>query len=916
MAINVNGYNNTFQEFADFAKLMVDGQGDDNSIARISSGLDVQGGALAGRTISASGTDSLRGFFKWTRSADDKQANNEARTLFRNAVIDMFGGESKIPRAVRDAMILADYGKGKPLTARRILAVKAAIDASGTKETRSEKLRLETFESPAVEQAARNMGYVRSELPKIARAVHFYAQAQGVSEADALREVGRPGSEANRLMEYGGRFLESAENFADGLRLVAKFSEWHDGISSARAAASGKNPDLGALDTPSKINAYARASKPEAKLALERFIFEDIAADPEFNLKETDAERAFGVEHNPVSRHMIVAENTGIVGTLANMPPEKRRVVFAAFNALQTLAPSAARHQEKMQVGYESQFLGRVLRHLPKLEALMAKGPLTGRDIVKTCFPDIRNPGNCDIHTIKKWEDDISSRYLALPQKVQNAVLPMLEYAGATLDEALAAAAKGKKPPTVPFYSDAQYSLAEASSFATCGLATMNGDICRLSPYTDVKGGDAKEVFSIDRHAWKFTFPDGERLETSGTRLDGIPRVGEKITNLCGEVHRKQIGTVAYLLSQSGVGVLKNQPLAGYGIATNEHSPVDFALSRDAETGAVTITYTSPKELPVKFSWTATVAVDGTVTATPFTIEKPVAKLDERAARSLVDGAAAELGVALDDGRKNEAVQLLRKHGTNMYRRNAQLFARFAVNLARLGAGPQAKTAMASATAASVREWRDFGFGDKGTAPLANAAKDLANAVIRDYMQPRKVGSFKNGIFDTMLADANRATFIFNGKTHEKTPAAELIPAFKALVPDPAKQKALSTWLNQLCFNTILSPSMGVAYNETGVNAIELPGARALANRDMTKGVFETSLIDAYGHDFVHDLQVSPDGKTATITQTVTADLSSPGSQMNKKITFGQVTLSQRLVIDLTAEIPTVTDLQISQEFI
>ena len=47
----------------------------------------------------------------------------------------------------------------------------------------------------------------------------------------------------------------------------------------------------------------------------------------------------------------------------------------------------------------------------------------------------------------------------------------------------------------------------------------------------------------------------------------------------------------------------------------------------------------------------------------------------------------------------------------------------------------------------------------------------------------------------------------------------------------------------------------------------------------------------------------------------MTADLSSPGSQMYKKISFGQVTISQRLVIDLTAEIPTVKDFQISQEF-
>ena len=280
-----------------------------------------------------------------------------------------------------------------------------------------------------------------------------------------------------------------------------------------------------------------------------------------------------------------------------------------------------------------------------------------------------------------------------------------------------------------------------------------------------------------------------------------------------------------------------------------------------------------------------------------------------------MDGAIAKLGVGLDEARRNEAVQLLQKHGTNMYRQNAQLFAKFIVNLVNHDATPQARTALAAATAASLREWRDFGFGDKGMAAFANAAKDMANAVIRDYMKPGNADKFNDNILGTMTADANRATFIFNGTTYRKTPAAQLIPAFKSLVPDPKKQKALSSWLNQLCASTFKMPSMGVQYSETGVNAIKLPGAGALANIDMTSGIYMNDLLDSYGHDLVHDLQVSPDGKTATITQTVTADLSSPGSQMNKKISFGQVTLSQRLVIDLTAEIPTVTDFQVSQEF-
>ena len=40
----------------------------------------------------------------------------------------MFGSEANIPRSVREAMNLDDFGQGKPLTARRIIAVKAEVD--------------------------------------------------------------------------------------------------------------------------------------------------------------------------------------------------------------------------------------------------------------------------------------------------------------------------------------------------------------------------------------------------------------------------------------------------------------------------------------------------------------------------------------------------------------------------------------------------------------------------------------------------------------------------------------------------------------------------------------------------------------------------------------------------------------------
>ena len=130
MALDINGYSDTFRAFTDFAKVMTEGKGGMNSIARVETGVDITTGALAGRTVTASTTDSIRGLFKWFRSPDDQTANNETRKIFRDAINEMFGGESKIPDSVRDAMRMADYDKGKPLTARRILIVKEAVDAA------------------------------------------------------------------------------------------------------------------------------------------------------------------------------------------------------------------------------------------------------------------------------------------------------------------------------------------------------------------------------------------------------------------------------------------------------------------------------------------------------------------------------------------------------------------------------------------------------------------------------------------------------------------------------------------------------------------------------------------------------------------------------------------------------------------
>ena len=61
------------------------------------------------------------------RSSAQKDANNAVRTAFRSAVEELFGGFDNIPESVKNVMKLEDYGKGRPLTSRRIRAVQDAI---------------------------------------------------------------------------------------------------------------------------------------------------------------------------------------------------------------------------------------------------------------------------------------------------------------------------------------------------------------------------------------------------------------------------------------------------------------------------------------------------------------------------------------------------------------------------------------------------------------------------------------------------------------------------------------------------------------------------------------------------------------------------------------------------------------------
>ena len=108
MALDINGYSNVFKTFVDFAQQRVDAN-DENAIADA----HVQKPLVGRKTlaITQSLTDEVH---KWTRGMDEWTVNDRTRALFKKAIADMFGGESKIPASVKKAMVLSDYGAGNP----------------------------------------------------------------------------------------------------------------------------------------------------------------------------------------------------------------------------------------------------------------------------------------------------------------------------------------------------------------------------------------------------------------------------------------------------------------------------------------------------------------------------------------------------------------------------------------------------------------------------------------------------------------------------------------------------------------------------------------------------------------------------------------------------------------------------------
>ena len=584
--VNTN-YSANFQKFVDFANKAYATKGE-NTVARFE-------GMPRG--------DYKGAFASFWRTSDMKTANDQVRDLFLKTVANMFGGEKFIPDIVRDNMKLEDFGKGKPLTARRINLVRTAIDMLGGGK----------FTDAASVERAKSMGYAPAELPKLARVANIYQQATGCTNEEAEEAALDTNSKARVLFDCGGRFTLNADNFKKGLALMDKFPAWFTNLHDDRAA--------GKLDTPTKLNFAESYCLRGAEKAALKFVFDEIAINPGLSLDAEDPEEVFGMANNPAMRFVGREYTTSFSNSLAQMSPRRRSVLYAVVDAFDKISLNAGQLARRTGISQSALLAARVIRNFDEVVALQSAGKLDRANLVPLLYPDFGlapNASNFDIN--EAYDEKMMENPKVIVQVHATAV-----HTGASIDDAVDACLNGKQLDNLPEILHFSGNLQELDGTATGGRNAMLGDIHRPSAPLLLDGN--RPALADENVKFVFNFPGGVTL-AAGTGAadsqkvkDANNAIADKLEELCGRVHPKQLSNVYYALSQSSIGGNTKSGLEKYGIKSDEHIPVTFTLSRDNETGAVTIRYSEPKGLPVKFSWTTTIDVDGNSVTTPMRVD-------------------------------------------------------------------------------------------------------------------------------------------------------------------------------------------------------------------------------------------------------------------------------------------------------
>ena len=447
------------------------------------------------------------------------------------------------------------------------------------------------------------------------------------------------------------------------------------------------------------------------------------------------------------------------------------------------------------------------------------------------------------------------------------------------------------------------------------------GDLYRAYNYSPLDDPNNAEKFFIKdsaRQAFGFKFPDGTFLRAnSNVHAGNVPTILDKLESLAGRVHPRQQSALLFAVSQAGISLLKGG-LAPYGIHSSEHACVDFTISKDDKTGAITVKYSGPEDLPVRFSWTTTIYVDGTSTTTPMVVEKPIDNLAPPAAKKMVAASAKRMGVKLDKEDTVTAATLLSTHAKGMMAKNARVLANFIVNT--LAKVDEIDENMLANVAGDIKGWQEFDFGDVHLLDMGRKFVERQNNYLKDKLgKPDEFLESNPDVFESFYKDANRSSWRIGGKNFPLgTKPGVILGAFLNAVKNANARKAISTLLNQgnladlQCLNYKAPAAIGGKKADDEEELLHtIKGGEMFVSRNYARddAVITTSA------DLHYELDVSADGKTAVVTVTQDMHLCTAAMHGDPNYRIGKASVSQKSTIDLTKDPPVVTGVVFSQTF-
>ena len=310
------------------------------------------------------------------------------------------------------------------------------------------------------------------------------------------------------------------------------------------------------------------------------------------------------------------------------------------------------------------------------------------------------------------------------------------------------------------------------------------------------------------------------------------------------------------------------------------------------------------------------------------------ARLDKAYAQSMVSDAMGRLGVKLDKAAAKAVANLVVRHGTGMPAWKLSILANYIVSRKADPNTPVAEAQVAK-LAADMKRWRSFGLEDNMVLrQLGGKVAEIANAHVREKFndgswfmtdasqQGKNKRPVLPNVAEQFYVDITSGSWNFGNGTIELDPkmSKEQTQAFTKNVLDQfnktiddkipsaerrgAAKKVLSTLLHQGNFSELefLTRKQG--------QLAGIPGADFFVSKSTGDDDWESIVT---GSTKAWGLEISEDGTTATVTVSIGKTITSNGSSMdNHKI--GTVLLCQKMTVDLTQDIPEVTDVKFSQK--